>query len=232
MSNKVSALNSKRNKLIADAQVLVNAGKAKTEEYRATIKGIDDTTAHIDMLARADKYFESQPKPAVVPATVAAPESKEQRKAKLSASYRHYLKHGHQPGSPEQRDLLTTSDGSGAALIPQEYDSVYHSALKFYGPVATLVSQRNDGTGRSQKFTVSDDTSATMTYISEDGSSTGVEADPTLQSHIQGTDSLVTAIKFSLQMLEDANAFGVVHPRRCGIENREVCRVRIDSRQR
>ena len=54
---------------------------------------------------------------------------------------------------------------------------------------------------------VSDDTSATMSYISESGDSTSTAADPTLVSYIPATDALVTTVKYSMQMLEDANSF-------------------------
>jgi HK97 family phage major capsid protein len=76
-----------------------------------------------------------------------------------------------------------------------------------HGRIAELVAQRNDSTGRPQKFSVTDDTSATMTYIPEDGTSAGTAADPTLLSHVPATDALVTTVKYSIQMLEDASSF-------------------------
>lgn len=206
---KSDNLRDKKSRLIFEATELTQRGlntATSRAEHARLLAEIDETQSDLDMLLRTEKFMESQPKPVSVAPNIPAliPEN---RKAKLSVAYRHYLKHGSQPDSPEQRDLLTTSDGSGAALIPQEYDSVYHSALKFYGPIAELVAQRNDSTGRPQKFTVSDDTAATMTYIAEDATSTGAETDPTLQSHVPATDALVTTVKFSIQMLEDASSF-------------------------
>jgi HK97 family phage major capsid protein len=204
---KISDLQNRKNQLIADAQVLVNDGKAASVEYRTILADIDATQETLDLLSRTEKYFESQPKPAPVASPVVRTETREERKAKLSAAYRHYLLHGSKPDAAEQRSLLTSGDTIGGALIPQEFEGVIHDALKFYGPIATLVAQRNANSGRPQKFTISDDTAATMTYIAEDGTSAATQADPTLQSHVPATDALVTTVKYSLQMLEDADSF-------------------------
>jgi len=207
--SKLSEITQRKSSLIADATQLVQQAGLKTAEQRAQydklLKQIDSEQELLDMCLRTEKFAESQPKPVpAVPVVAASTESLEQRKAKLNSAFRHYLKHGEQSNAPEQRALLTT--GGTGALVPQEYDPIVHAALAYWGPIATLVSRRTD-TNRPQKFVVSDDTSATMSYISESGDSTATAADPTLVSHVPATDALVTTVKYSMQMLEDADSF-------------------------
>jgi HK97 family phage major capsid protein len=206
--SKLTDLIERKNSLIANATQMVQAGLKTSEakeQYRKILADVDDADEMISMLKRVEPFL-NVPAPVVpVAATRDRRESKKQRKANLSNAYRHYLRHGSQPGAPEQRALLTSS-GSAGALIPQEFDSVVYDALKYWGPIATMVTHRNDN-NRPQKFTVSDDASATMSYISESGDSTATAADPTLVSYVPATDALVTTVKYSMQMLEDANSF-------------------------
>ena len=196
----ISNLTQRKNKIIADATSLVNAGlnsSEQKEQYRKLLAEANDVQEHIDMLSTIERKMPNLPAPALAPVAVSAPvsESPEQRKAKRNVAWRNYLANG------ESRDLLTT--GSAGALIPQEFDSAYTQALKFFGPVATLVKQAQQDTGAPRKFIYSDDTAATMTYLAEDGSADGVEADPTISSVIKGTDALVTMLKYSVQGLDD-----------------------------
>jgi HK97 family phage major capsid protein len=202
----ITNLNLQKTKLLADATELVNRGlntpesKAQHRKYLADIDGVQE---HIDLLARCERGLRDVPAPVAAPAPIASVQhvSADEKRTHVNAAYRHLLTHGYHPEAPEQRDILTSG---GDPLIPQEFSQAYTSALKFYGPIATLVNQDNDSTGRPRKLTISDDTAATMKYLPLDGSSTGVEADPTLHSTIVGTDSLTTVVKFSLQLLEDS----------------------------
>jgi HK97 family phage major capsid protein len=201
----ITNLTLQKTKLLADATELVNRGlntpdsKAQHRKYLADIDGVQE---HIDLLARCERGLRDVPAPVTTPAPVASVQhvSADEKRTRVNAAYRHLLTHGYHPEAQEQRDILTSG---GDPLIPQEFSQAYTSALKFYGPIATLVKQDNNSTGRPQKLTISDDTAATMKYLPLDGSTAGVEADPTLKSEIPGTDSLVTVVKYSLQMLED-----------------------------
>ncbi len=211
--NTITNLNNKKSKLLADATELLNRGLS-TPEIRASYKKLlaqaDDVQSDIDMLSRIERAMPNLPAaPAPKPAPVieVIPESPEKRRAKINQAYRHLLRWGHSPNAPEQRDLITTSS-DGAAVIPQEYEADYVAALRTYGPIAALAKRVNETTGRSRKISVSDDTAATMSYLPEDDSSSGLEADPTVDSAIPGTDSLVTVMKYSWNLLKDAFDLG------------------------
>jgi len=153
MSNKISELNTKRNKLLASAQVLVNEGRATSEEYRNTITEIDSTQEHIDMLHRVERALPNLPPPApVVP--VVTPESREQRRAKLNSAFRSYLQGTLDQRIPEHRDLETSSDGAGGAAIPQEFSGFLSETLKYYCPFFNYANVRQNPNGRSVKICV------------------------------------------------------------------------------
>jgi HK97 family phage major capsid protein len=201
MSNKIAELTSKRNKLIADSQVLVNAGKANSAEYRAMSAELDVIQSDIDALSLIESKLPKSPAPVAAPAAIRS-EPKKERKVKLNTAFRSMLLHGYH-SSLEQRDITIASDG--AAVIPQEYSKAITQAQRWYGPLATLVKRIDSDSGRNYKQTISDDTATTMTYIAESGATSSIEADPTLSSVIPGTDSLITVVKYSKQELEDAD---------------------------
>lgn len=206
---KTFELTQKRNALIADAsQVLDTAGD--TPQYRALRKEIEDLTSTIDMLNQiagmqskgtttapnADNRSVATNVP--TPVTILSPEQRRNR------SYRHLLRNGYKPGAVEQRDL--TISATDSALVSQDFDKAYSAAQKWAGPIATLVKYRKvAGNGAPTKFTISDDTSSTMTYLPEAGNAAGAEAEPSMSSTVPGTDTLVTLVKYSFQELDDAN---------------------------
>lgn len=124
----------------------------------------------------------------------------EQRK-RLNQTWRQYLRKGFAPS--ETRDLITT-DSNGTAVIPQGFDSNFTDALKFYGPIATLVKRRDSDSGAPQKFAITDDTASTMSYVAETGPVLPLEADPVLRSTITGTATIASLVRYSWQELSDA----------------------------
>jgi HK97 family phage major capsid protein len=209
MSTKIVDLTNKKNQIIHDATLLVQRGLKTPEDranYQKMLSDIDVIASDVTTLEVIERKLAANPvTPPTTPTISTAKESPEIRKQKVSTAYRSLLKHGSDSTRIEQRDVLTSNDG--AALIPQEFDSAYVSALKFYGPIATLVHQRDASSGAPQKFSISNDVAATMTYLSESTTTSSVEADPTLLSQVPATDTLVTTVKYSIQMLEDANSF-------------------------
>lgn len=205
-SKKILQLTEKRNELLNRAEALVTKGlnENNREQYRKLIAESDECEQDITSLKRIARALPSLPAVAAPTPTIEiVPESSEKRRAKLNAAYRHLLRNGYRPNAPEQRDVSIASDGTVG--IPQEFESAWVSAQKFYGPIATLVKSADQTTGRARKFPVSDDTASTMSYVAEDGSTSGVEEDPTLFSQIPGTtDSLVTTVLYSFQELSDA----------------------------
>jgi HK97 family phage major capsid protein len=139
----------------------------------------------------------------------------EQRKKEVNAAFRSFFRNGL---TAENRDIVTAAGTSGGeALIPTGFDGAFNEALKFYGPIATLIKQLNESSGAPVKQVISDDTAATMTYIAEDGSTSGIEDDPTISSTTPDTDSLVTVVKYSFQELNDAFDFETFISRIAGL---------------
>jgi HK97 family phage major capsid protein len=209
MSNKIAELSSKRNKLIADAQVLVNAGKANSAEYRAITTELDVIQSDIDALNFIEARMPKSPAPVAGPTPIAAPAVITQRdsaehRAKINAATRQFFKHGVAGLPREQRDLLTTSDASGGALVSQAFDSVFIEATKHFGPIFDLVHRRDATAGEPTKFVVSDFTNQTFSVIGEgSGSVVATAQQPTLFSDITKTSTLVSSIVYSIQELED-----------------------------
>ena len=197
----------RRHQLLSSASKLLHAGldtNEKRSEYKKLIADADAIEADIIMQEKIERNLPKiEPTPAFRPTAVQNTESSpEERRKRLNAAFRSLLKNGHNIQYPEQRAITIASDGT--AVIPQEYEISFAQALKTFGPIATLVKRADEPNGRPRKFVVSDDTSSTMTYLVESGATSGIEADPTLDSKIPGTDALVTIVKYSLQELDDA----------------------------
>jgi HK97 family phage major capsid protein len=209
MSNsKIQDLQTKRNQIIFDASQLVNKGLKTPEaraQYAAMLADIDVIASDISTLESLTRKLAEIPVTPPSKPTISTKDTPEVRKQKLSTAYRSLLRHGFLRDAPEQRDVLTSNDG--AAIIPQEFADTLSQALKWYGPIATLVSRRDVDSGAPQKFSISDDTSSTMTYLSESSNTSSVEEDSVLLSQITSTDALVSVIKWSLQMMDDASGF-------------------------
>ncbi len=107
----------------------------------------------------------------------------------------------------ETRDLLTTSDVTGGALIPQEFDSVLNTALKYYGPIAQECRQRyTDDGGRPLKVSYMNDTNNGLKLLGTEGTSSPTETDPALLSQVVNVDTLSGGlVKVSVQEVQDAN---------------------------
>lgn len=133
----------------------------------------------------------------------------EERKNQLNAAFRSYARHGYSGLNAEQRDLLTTSDATGGALIPQEFLGVLVDAKKFYGPIADKVAQRVTNHGRPMKVSIGNDTANGITLVATEGSSGPAETDPAFLSRLLSTDTVSGGlVKVSFEELEDS-AFDV-----------------------
>jgi HK97 family phage major capsid protein len=211
--SKLNELKDRKVKILSEATTILNRGlntPTSKAEYAALLEQDTEISDTIQMLERIERTLGpnlpivSAPAPAVVRSER---QESADRKAKVEAAYRSFFRFGYQPSRPEQRDVLTSNDGS--VIVPQEMASGFVSAQKFFGPIATLVKQMKQDSGAPRKLSISDDTASTMTYLPESSSTAGVEADPTVSSVIPGTDALVTTIKYSLQELEDAESLEV-----------------------
>jgi HK97 family phage major capsid protein len=137
--------------------------------------------------------------------------SPEQR-ARVADAWRSFLVDG--PAGlrehvPEQRDIQTSTDAAGAALLAPTFQADIDTAVKYIGPVSSLISVSRQETGVGRKIPTSDDTAAYMQYLPEIGSVAPLEQDPTLFSTLQpGSDMLISTVLYSKQEANDAEDIG------------------------
>lgn len=204
----IKTLQEKRNKLIIDAAALVQAAEVTAESRQAAdamfaeigvIDGDIQRLKNIEKLQAEANSFERSPRGPVAPVT-------EDRKKAFNEAFRVYARHGLGALNAEQRDLVTTSDVTGGALIPQEFGGVLHEAQKFYGPIASMVAQKvTDNNGRPMKISYANDTANGIKLLSTEGSSSPAETDPGFVSAILGVDTITGGlVKVSFQELEDS----------------------------
>jgi HK97 family phage major capsid protein len=137
--------------------------------------------------------------------------SVEERNKNEKRAFESYIKHGN-AGMPaeqrshlrENRDITTgTSGANGGALVPQLFHPVLTDALKFYGPVSTLVGQKRTTGGQPLKIALDNDTANSLTILGETVAVS--EVDPAFASQILSTDTVTTGIvKITLQELADS----------------------------
>jgi HK97 family phage major capsid protein len=210
----ISNLQNRKSKLLADAQVLVDAGLRTAEQKAEYKKLVDEATlvqSDIDALARIERAMPSlptAPAPVASPVIEVVPESPEKRRAKLNAAARSFFKHGaNSPQfTPEHRAILTTSDTSGGALVSQAFDDVFLESSLFYGPIWNLIHRKDTTSGNPVKFVTTDPTNQTFSLITTEGSTStsGVAQQPTMLSNITDTDTLVSSFIYSTQEASDA----------------------------
>ena len=206
--SKLTDLIEKKNSLIADATMLVQSGLRSVEqkaEYAKVLAAVDNADEMISMLKRVEHVLPNLPTPApVVPATRTR-ESKKQRRAKLNSAFRAYLQGQYDERIKEQRDLLTSSDSVGAAVVPQEFSGFLSEALKMYAPLFNYANVRQTTNARGVKICRVDDTAHGLILLTE-GSVSLTETDPTFSSSVVNSDLFSSGIiRFSNQLLSDSD---------------------------
>ena len=207
----IADLQTKKNKLLADATELLNRGLS-TPEIRASYKKIlsqaDEVQSDIDVLSRIER---AMPSLAAIPASKPTPvvevvESPEKRRAKQNIAARSFLKHGWAPNThPEQRDLTGATDAAGGAVVAQAFSDAMIEATKYYGNIFNMVNRKDAETGQPTKFVVKDSTAQTFSLVTSGSTSgSGIAQQPTIFSDIVNVDSLLSSNIFSLQELEDS----------------------------
>jgi HK97 family phage major capsid protein len=163
----------------------------KEKQLRSTIAALNDELNTVNQAARSAAAMAAD-------AQRNAANFLDVRKlSKTAASFRDFVLHG------EHRDLL--SSGSAGSLIPQEMSADFYQILTAVGPIAGLVTRRDQVGGRPAKFSVVDATSLTMAAQGAEGTSwTTALQTPTINAEIQSTDTGRIAAKASYQFLEDS----------------------------
>ena len=150
--------------------------------------------------------FERSPRPGTV--GNGTERSQEERKANFSKAFQQYALRGSiHAVDAEVRDLLTTSDATGGALVPQMFSGLLVDALKFYGPIAARVAQKvTDNKGVPMKISYANDTANGLTLLGTEGSTSPSETDPTFVSKILGVDTVTGGlVKVSFQEIQDSS---------------------------
>lgn len=222
LSHGESILNSKEirqniNKLLTDMQALAMAGF--TAESRAKFDAMDRDVQSQEADAQRLESIESRTsiapvvnrshRPAGQPGAGVTPDAQSETRA----AFKQFFRSGKAGLSMEQRDLVTTSDATGGALIPQLYDSTLYSAMKYYGPIAELLKRKvTDNSGAVIKIALVDDTENGLQLIDAEpspavGTSGGlIETDPGFTSKLLGVDTVSCGlVRVSVQELEDSN---------------------------
>ncbi len=199
--SKLTDLIESKNSLIADCTMLVQAGlktPEQNEEYRKLLAKVDDADEMISMLKRLENFLPSPVAAPVVPATRTR-ETKKQRRAKLNSAFRAYLL------GQEHRDIISSGDSVGGAVVPQEFSGFLSEALKTYAPLFDYANVRQTTNGRGVKICRVDDTAHGLTLLTE-GSVVLPENDPTFSSSVISSDLFSSGIiRFSNQLLSDSD---------------------------
>jgi HK97 family phage major capsid protein len=227
MSSK--AIESKKNSLrilLSNQATLISRGLHSQEakdSYAALSTQIADLESDLAMLAEIEARMAPDQAAAAQRATTDATVSVAERAASVAirnvmpsflpvednsrenirVALRSLVRHGLSEARPEQRDLLTTSDAVGQAVIAQAYASEFLTYAKdYYAPLLNLVRTQY-GTGYGTKITIASDLGVGASLVSENGPHT--ETDPTFSSHPVNTDLLSFGeIRFSNQLTADS----------------------------
>jgi HK97 family phage major capsid protein len=206
--SKLTDLIEKKNSLIADATMLVQSGLRSAEqkaEYAKVLAAIDDADEMISMLKRLEAFLPSPVATPVAPATRTR-ETKKQRRAKVNSAWRSYLQGQYDERIKEQRDLLTSSDGQGAAVVPQEFSGFLSETMKLYAPLFNYANVRPTTDARGIKICRVDDSTHGITLLTEGSATPLPEVDPTFSSSVVNVDLFTSGItRFSNQLLSDSD---------------------------
>lgn len=205
-----SEIRNKISKLLTDMQAI--SLKPWTTESRSAFDKMARTVEELEadeqrsQILESRNHFEKSPRPGAV--NSGAPRGAEEERSRVNKAFQQYAMRGSiHAVDAEYRDLLTTSDATGGALVPQMFSGILVDALKFYGATAQKVSQKvTDNKGVPMKISYSNDTANGLTLLGTEGSSSPSETDPAFVSVILGVDTVTGGlVKVSFQELEDSS---------------------------
>jgi len=213
-------LRSQKTKLINSASSLAVRG-LKTQEARDSYAAIEKQINEIDEdITLIEKIEARKNDPAYQPVkrTVAnlpievarhlslnTDGSEFTKEQKEERAFRRYLSGNI---TKENRDLLTTSDATGGAVIPQQYASVLVEARKHYGAILNYALVKYDS--RPTKFEYFDDTANDIVLASEGNTFVNTGNDPVFGSVTPAALDLfkTLGVKASYELIDDS-AFNV-----------------------
>jgi HK97 family phage major capsid protein len=212
---QLTDLKEKRNSLLTKMQELSLKGfntesRSAFDKMDAEVIAIEADIRRLESVATREaegRSFERSPRPA--PGADASFDSLpvEERKKKFNKAFQQYSLRGSiHAVDAEYRDLLTTSDATGGALIPQMFNAELIDAVKFYGPIAQRVRQRvTNNNGAPIKVSLDNDTANGLTLLGTEGTSSPAETDPSFQSKLLSVDTVTGGLVLvSFEELQDS----------------------------
>jgi HK97 family phage major capsid protein len=207
-------IRNKINSLLTEMQNIATSGfdaekRAKFDAISKDVDTLENDAQRMEGIEKREadrRSYTPSPRPQIASSFVDNMSDSEKRD-RFSKSFRSYALNGRAGMTPEEtRDLLTTSDGTGGALIPQLFDGMLYEAQKWYGPVATLVRQRKtNNNGAQMKVSLSNDTANGITLLATEGTSAPAETDPAFASTLLGVDTVsLGLVKISRNELADS----------------------------
>jgi HK97 family phage major capsid protein len=203
------------NKLLTDMSALA-AKPWNTESRTAFDKMAADSVTLEEDFKRAE-LLEQRTAPVVTgkrsPRPDADNRSDDQKREETRSAMLAFARGGKYAMSAEQRDLVSTSDATGGALIPQLYNPELIAARKFFGPISDLVKNKvTDNNGAPIKVALVNDTGNGLALVGAEpapavNTSGGLqETDPAFVSKIVGVDTVTAGlVRISVQELEDSS---------------------------
>jgi HK97 family phage major capsid protein len=210
----VKEIRAKVSSLLMEQRTIALAGftpesRTKFDKIQKDIESLEADAQHMEVFEARDaesRSFTRSPRPGA--ANSGNGYGAEEERSRVSKAFQQYALRGSRHAvDAEYRDLLTTSDTTGGALIPQMFSGILVDALKFYGPVAQYVAQKvTDNKGAPMKISFDSDVANGLTLLGTEGSSSPAETDPAFVSKILGVDTVTGGlVKVSFQELEDSS---------------------------
>jgi len=168
----IGQLKEKRNKLISDANAILEAAKGnmnaeQTAQFDAMYADADALKGNIERAERA-AAMDAEMRSTVTPPPVAlggAVDSTEAKKAAHKAAFRDYLVNGRAEMSAanrqvlaQYRDLSDTTGSAGAFLIPTDLQREIEVAMKFFGGMRQAARVIKTASGNPINWPKNDDT--------------------------------------------------------------------------
>jgi HK97 family phage major capsid protein len=208
----IKELRDKRNKLMADAQAILQKPEVKAEDrtaFDAMITEVDVIESDIARLEKVEKY-EAEQRKAVTPPRpnpgAGNQESLEQRKAAEKRAFADFVLTGTKPQG-EARDLTTGSTGAGY-FVPQAFYPQLIEAQKLWGEIMNMVKTIESDNGAPTKYALVDDTANLFYEVDEDTAAAtdgSMGSDPTITGGLLSTSVLTRQpIIVSLAEMQDS----------------------------
>jgi HK97 family phage major capsid protein len=224
--NKIASLVESKNKNLRVMSTLLSEGRENSNEYRALEQAVADAEEDIATLRklashpaiiavqekqateardRQNDHVAAQTASTVTANVVDAITNNKSAavRAKQHEAFRSYLK----TGSLQTRDLATTSDAGGAAVIPQGY-TFGAFARKYYAPLLDVLNEVRTESGQPYKISFLNATTTPGLVLIQEAATSNpfTEEDPLMSSSVVFTDLFSSGqINVSYQELDDAD---------------------------